>query len=81
MTTIREVKCPLCGRLSLYAPTNPYRPFCSERCRLIDLGEWADGKYAIPVHKEAQSYQEESGDEDEAILSNNDADGDSEPES
>ena len=77
MTTTREVKCPQCGRLALYAPENPYRPFCSERCRLIDLGEWADGKYAIPVHKEAQSYQEESGDEDESNLPDADNDADS----
>lgn len=45
----RQVKCPECGRLTLYTPENPYRPFCSERCRLIDLGEWASESYKIPV--------------------------------
>ncbi len=54
----KEVKCPQCGRLALYAPENPSRPFCSERCRLIDLGDWADGKYAIPVTKESETYHE-----------------------
>jgi hypothetical protein len=28
---------------------NPFRPFCSERCRLLDLGQWAEGSYAIPA--------------------------------
>ena len=40
-------KCPVCG-----APVDwkgsPSRPFCSERCKLIDLGAWASGRYAIP---------------------------------
>jgi endogenous inhibitor of DNA gyrase (YacG/DUF329 family) len=45
-----EVKCPTCGNPAIYAPSNPFRPFCSERCKLIDLGAWADGKYAIPVN-------------------------------
>lgn len=43
------VKCPQCGRPAEYVPTNPFRPFCSERCRLIDLGQWADESYKIPV--------------------------------
>lgn len=46
---VLNVKCPQCGRLSLYSPENPFRPFCSERCRLIDLGEWASEGYKIPV--------------------------------
>ncbi len=56
MTNVREVKCPQCGRFALYSPENPYRPFCSERCRLIDLGEWASGNYAIPVSKDSELY-------------------------
>jgi uncharacterized protein len=44
-----EVKCPRCGEPAKYTPENPYRPFCSERCKLIDLGNWAEGKYSIPV--------------------------------
>lgn len=44
-----EVKCPRCGNPAVFAQTNPFRPFCSERCKLIDLGAWAEGKYAIPV--------------------------------
>lgn len=40
------VNCPICRTRVLWAG-NPYRPFCSERCRLIDLGAWAEGKYSI----------------------------------
>jgi uncharacterized protein len=54
----REVKCPHCGQLAIYGPQNPYRPFCSERCQLIDLGDWADGKYAIPVQEDKPSSSE-----------------------
>lgn len=42
--------CPHCGRPSDWKG-NPYRPFCSERCKLIDLGKWASGKYSIPGEK------------------------------
>lgn len=41
------VRCPHCGEDSIFAPENPFRPFCSHRCRLIDLGEWAEGNHRI----------------------------------
>lgn len=41
------VKCPTCGKEVEYSKTNPFRPFCSERCKLIDLGEWANNSYVI----------------------------------
>lgn len=42
-----KVKCPTCGKLIEYSTDNPYRPFCSERCKLIDLGAWANDEYLI----------------------------------
>ncbi|MEK2688994.1 DNA gyrase inhibitor YacG [Bdellovibrio sp. GT3] len=51
----KTVKCPQCGKPALYSPENAFRPFCSERCRLIDLGEWASGGYAIPVKNDSSS--------------------------
>ena len=45
----RVVACPGCGRPAVFAPRNRFRPFCSERCRLIDLGEWARETYRVPV--------------------------------
>ena len=43
------VKCPTCQRDSEWSADNQWRPFCSQRCKLIDLGDWAAEKHAIPV--------------------------------
>jgi endogenous inhibitor of DNA gyrase (YacG/DUF329 family) len=43
-----KVRCPQCGYSVNYVLTNPNRPFCSERCKMIDLGAWASDQYAIP---------------------------------
>jgi endogenous inhibitor of DNA gyrase (YacG/DUF329 family) len=45
----RIVRCPQCGGDSVYAPTNKWRPFCSERCRQIDLGAWASESFRVPA--------------------------------
>jgi uncharacterized protein len=44
---VRSVKCPTCQR-EIDWDQSPFRPFCSERCRLIDLGAWLTEKHAIP---------------------------------
>jgi endogenous inhibitor of DNA gyrase (YacG/DUF329 family) len=46
MTAI--VKCPHCGRSLEWSVANTWRPFCSERCKLIDLGAWFKEGHAIP---------------------------------
>ena len=46
--SLRRVRCPQCGATAEYKATNPSRPFCSERCKLIDLGAWAEERYSIP---------------------------------
>ena len=46
------VRCPNCNKAVAWVKSNEFRPFCSERCRLIDLGEWADGKRYIPSDAE-----------------------------
>jgi endogenous inhibitor of DNA gyrase (YacG/DUF329 family) len=46
-TAPRQVACPQCGKLSLWSVDNAYRPFCCERCKLIDLGAWAQEQYKI----------------------------------
>ncbi|MEM8769620.1 MAG: DNA gyrase inhibitor YacG [Pseudomonadota bacterium] len=46
--TPRIVTCPTCNKRVKWTQSNPDRPFCSERCRLIDLGAWADEQHAIP---------------------------------
>ena len=48
MAKQRVVDCPCCGNLVVWGEESPWRPFCSERCKLIDLGEWADESRVIP---------------------------------
>lgn len=48
MSTKRKIKCPRCGTQTEYSPDKTHRPFCSERCQLVDFGAWASEKYAIP---------------------------------
>jgi len=42
------VNCPTCAEIVEWSPARPWRPFCSERCRLIDLGNWLDESHRIP---------------------------------
>lgn len=42
-----EVKCPTCNKAVVWNSGSPWRPFCSERCKLIDLGEWASESHRI----------------------------------
>ena len=44
----KTVRCPQCHTHAEWAD-NPHRPFCSDRCRLIDLGNWADESYRVPT--------------------------------
>ncbi|MBL4743624.1 MAG: DNA gyrase inhibitor YacG [Cycloclasticus sp.] len=45
MTT--SVNCPTCKKQVIWIPTSEFKPFCSERCKLIDLGEWASEQHSI----------------------------------
>lgn len=45
---VRTVACPKCGTAVEWSMANRFRPFCSERCRLIDLGAWASEDYRVP---------------------------------
>lgn len=58
------VKCPIC-RTEVSWEGNPYRPFCSERCQLIDLGAWVEGKYRIPGEKIKEEPEKENGKKEE----------------
>jgi endogenous inhibitor of DNA gyrase (YacG/DUF329 family) len=63
------LRCPICGK-----PVEPpdassnqhqpsYFPFCTDRCKLIDLGRWLDGKYQIPVAESERDQSMDSSDE------------------
>ena len=55
---MKQIPCPRCGQAALFAPENKWRPFCSERCKLIDLGQWAAERYRVPVEDQQQPDDE-----------------------
>lgn len=63
----RTVACPHCGAGVDWIPENRYRPFCSERCKLMDLGAWATERYRVPV---AESDESEVPPEDDGLRPN-----------
>ena len=46
------VLCPTCGAAVAWTAENRWKPFCSERCKLIDLGQWATEKYRVPAEEQ-----------------------------
>ena len=46
---VKHVVCPTCGGSSVYSPANPFRPFCSERCKNVDFGAWASEGFRLPA--------------------------------
>ena len=61
-----SVRCPTCERVVEWNESSPWRPFCSERCKLIDLGAWASEQHAIPGNEleaedKPKTEDEESG--------------------
>lgn len=53
----KTVNCPICHKLTELDSSNVYRPFCSERCRLIDLGQWIEEAYTITDSSPADTDQ------------------------
>ena len=47
MRRVRYVNCPHCGSQVAWVIENRYRPFCSERCKLVDLGDWAMERHRV----------------------------------
>ena len=58
---VRTVNCPTCQHLVEFTPNSRYRPFCSQRCREIDLGAWASERYAIAESPPPEDDQETRG--------------------
>lgn len=48
-TKAPTVKCPQCGAEVTWMPDSKWRPFCSERCKQLDLGGWASERYRVPA--------------------------------
>jgi len=49
MANVKTVACPQCGATVAWTAASKWRPFCSERCKLLDLGAWASERYRVPV--------------------------------
>ena len=62
MSPPRLVVCPTCGKSVAWTPANACRPFCSERCKLIDLGAWAAERYRVPVVEEKDQLEAQDPD-------------------
>jgi len=60
----KTANCPQCGESTNISTENPWRPFCSERCRLIDLGAWLDGSNRLPTDEPADIEDLDAFDED-----------------
>lgn len=57
-------QCPVCNNETKWE-SNPYRPFCSRRCKLVDLGAWLGEKYRIPGQKVDKNQKEEAENDSE----------------
>ena len=57
-----NVECPTCQKSVQWTDANPWRPFCSERCKLIDLGAWANEEYRVPAENESPADLDQGGD-------------------
>ena len=55
-----ESKCAICGEPLAPKAVNPFHPLCSKRCRLVDLGRWLGGDYAIPDETPTNDFGSET---------------------
>ncbi|MFW1676767.1 DNA gyrase inhibitor YacG [Pontibacter sp. JAM-7] len=67
MSSKPHVNCPSCGKKSLWTTDNPFRPFCCERCKLIDLGAWANEEYQIPTVGNSDQSSSEAEDFEQQV--------------
>lgn len=61
MPPIKQVNCPNCQKIVAWSEDEPYRPFCSRKCQLLDFGEWANEKHRIPT-QEKPNFPDEDPD-------------------
>jgi uncharacterized protein len=61
MANALTVDCPTCARPTEYSVRNPWRPFCSERCRGVDLGAWASERFRITSQPEPGEADDDGG--------------------
>jgi uncharacterized protein len=61
---VRIVSCPRCGAAAPFTPENKWRPFCSERCRVIDLGAWANESYRVATDEDPNDREKDGSDDE-----------------
>ena len=54
-----KIKCPTCSKINSSNPKTLFIPFCSEKCKLIDLGDWANEKYSITGNQKNENINDE----------------------
>lgn len=54
---IKRINCPTCQKIVEWKEENVFRPFCSQKCQLIDFGDWANEKNAIPVANGPEDFR------------------------
>jgi endogenous inhibitor of DNA gyrase (YacG/DUF329 family) len=64
MPSARTLACPQCGKPVEWTPESRYRPFCSERCKLLDFGAWVAEAYRVPVDLQDEDSESSAHDED-----------------
>jgi endogenous inhibitor of DNA gyrase (YacG/DUF329 family) len=62
---VKQVPCPRCGVPAPFSPENKWRPFCSERCKTIDLGDWASERYRVATEEPEELPSEGDGKSDD----------------
>lgn len=67
------MKCPTCNKQAQWQD-NPFRPFCSERCKLLDLDKWVSEEYRVPGQPVPTEHTGEGGDRDRAEPGNTSSD-------
>ena len=55
-TGIKRVNCPTCQQIVAWTEASRYRPFCSKKCQLIDFGDWATERNAIPAEEGPEDF-------------------------
>jgi endogenous inhibitor of DNA gyrase (YacG/DUF329 family) len=60
---VRIVKCPQCNADVRWTPESTWRPFCSERCKTMDLGAWASERYRVETQETADGFERDDASE------------------
>ncbi|HXH55620.1 MAG TPA: DNA gyrase inhibitor YacG [Gammaproteobacteria bacterium] len=61
---MRTLQCPNCQKPVEWTSAFPFRPFCCERCRMLDLGAWADNRYSIPIKASVETEDMQNSEND-----------------